>query len=82
MTNRKLFPKPMLPCIVFQLIFFSFGGHEYIVMADRFSFYLWCAKLLGTTTSDILKVVDGWFLEAGYPRQITSDNGPQFRTEF
>ena len=60
----------------------SFGGHEYIVMADRFSFYLWCAKLLGTSTSDILKVVDKWFLEAGYLRQIISDNGPQFRTEF
>ena len=67
-------------CVSIDL--FSFGGHEYVVMADRYSFYIWCSKLNNTATSDILKAIDKWFLEAVYPRQIISDNGPQFRTEF
>ena len=51
-------------------------------MSWQIDFFLQCAKLRGTATSDILKVLDRWYLEVEYPRMIISENGPQLRTEF
>jgi len=65
-----------------SLDLFEIAGTDYLVMVDRFSFYIWVAKLSRTSTSDVLKKLESWFLEVGYPYVIVSDNGPQFRSEF
>ena len=61
---------------------FECAGKHYLCMVDRFSYYIWVKLLHSLTTTAIVKILDIWFLEYGYPAVIISDNGPQFRTEF
>ena len=61
---------------------FEYGGKDYLVIVDRFSYFIWVKRLHKTSTDRVLHVLDSIFLEFGYPSTIISDNGPQFRTEF
>lgn len=61
---------------------FSHAGHDWVVMADRYSGFPWTKRLTSTSTGAVLKVLTQWFLDFGYPKTIRSDGGPQFRTEF
>jgi len=61
---------------------FHFASNEYLAMVDRYSGFLFCEKLSSTATTDIVKILNNWFLDFGFPNVIRSDNGPQFRTNF
>ena len=65
-----------------SLDLFEYGGADYLVMVDRFSFYIWVKYLFRTTTDRVTACLTSWFNEFGYPATIISDNGPQFRSEF
>ena len=75
-------PKAEAPMHSISLDLFSWAGKDYLVMVDRYSYYIWVQVLNGTYTSKITSVLDRWFLDFGYPFIIISDNGPQFRDEF
>ena len=70
------------PMQAVSLDLFDHAGNDHLVMVDRFSNFLWTARLTKTTTAAVTKTINAWFLEFGYPSTIISDNGPQFRTEF
>jgi len=57
-------------------------GKHFLIMSDRYSGYVWVKLLISLTTIAVLKVVDKWFLDFGFPQTIRSDGGPQFRGEF
>ena len=61
---------------------FDNAGNDWLVMVDRFSFYIWTKRLTSTTTNSVTNVLHSWFLEHGFPSTIISDNGPQFRSAF
>ena len=80
--NSQDHPKAQAPMHSVALDLFSNAGKSYLVMVDRYSYYIWVQLLHTTITSAITKALDNWFLDFGYPFIIISDNGPQFRTEF
>jgi len=61
---------------------FDIGGKIHLVMVDRFSGFPFTASLKRTTTEDVTKLLEGWFLDWGFPKTIRSDGGPQFRSKF
>ena len=61
---------------------FEAKGRHYLVMVDRFIYYIWVKELRSLTTDTVLKALESWFKELGYPLVIISDNGPQFRQDF
>ena len=61
---------------------FDAAGSQWVALVDRFSGYAWTKKLKSTNTSAILKQLSKWFTEYGWPSNLRSDGGPQFRTEF
>ena len=62
--------------------FFEFGGCQYLAIIDRFSGFLFFSKLRSVVTSAIIKQLEKWFHDWGWPQRIRSDGGPQFRSEF
>ncbi len=61
---------------------FALQGRDYLVMVDRASGYPFVGPLRKTSTVDVWKLLETWFLENGYPRCLQTDNGPQFRGQF
>ena len=61
---------------------FECKGIHYLVMVDRYSYYIWVKELRLLATQAILKALEQWFKDLGYPVIIISDNGPQFRQDF
>ena len=80
--NAQAHPKATAPMHCVGLDLFQLSGKDYLVMVDRFSYYIWVHHLRSTTTTAVVNVLEQWFLEYGYPYVIISDNGPQFRSEF
>ena len=59
--------------------FFSNAGQDWLVMVDRFSGYSFVQKFAhGTVAEKLVTVLQSWFFEYGLPKEIRSDNGPQF----
>ena len=58
------------------------NSKHYLIIVDRYSGYPWCYQLHSLNTAAILKILTSLFNSVGWPQQITSDNGPQFRSEF
>jgi transposase InsO family protein len=75
--DRALFPMHKVATDLFE-----FETKDFLVLVDRFSGYLWVVRLNSTTTEQVCKVLVNWFWEVGFPRQIKSDGGPQFRGPF
>ena len=61
---------------------FQAAGQHFLVLVDHFSGFPFVAHLRSLSSSAIIKVLDNWFLDFGYPNRLRSDGGPQFRTEF
>ena len=61
---------------------FELNGHHYIIMIDRFSGWPFCQKLRRIDTSAIIAAIEPTFMTFGFPVELRSDGGPQFRSEF
>ena len=56
----------------------EYGGKNYLIHADRFSGYVWVYHLNRTTTQDVIKCLWETFYKFGFPKVLSTDNGPQF----
>jgi len=74
--------KPSSPWQKIGIDLFEIKGHDYLIMSDYYSRYPVVEKLSNTTTYSVVKVVKATFSMLGVPREIVSDNGPQFLTQF
>ena len=75
-------PTADAPMHSISLDLFEHAGKHYLVMVDRYSYFIWVHVLNSLNTAAIIRILEGYFLELGYPFIIVSDNGPQFRSEF
>ena len=78
----KPFPEAEEPMHSVAMDLFSYAGMDHLVMVDRFSNFVWVARLKSTSTAAVTDILDRWFLDFGLPTEVISDNGPQFRSEF
>ena len=70
------------PMDMLSMDLFYTGGRHYVVVVDRFSGFIWIARLHQLDTTAVLKVLNDIVNTFGYPRLVFSDNGPQFRGTF
>jgi len=78
----RSYPAALFPMHYVSLDLFACAGKEYLVMVDRFSGYTWVHPLSRETTAAIIRPLEAWFYQYGFPENILSDNGPCFRSEF
>ena len=74
-------PFPPGPWQKLAIDFFQWKGEQYVVIVDYFTRYLVCEKMVRTTATALVTVVQRWFFAFGIPRTIFSDNGPQLASE-
>ena len=58
------------------------NGVNFLIAVDRFSGYPLVGLLRKTDTAAVLEHLQGWAETYGYPATITTDGGPQFRSDF
>ena len=56
----------------------SWSGKDFVVIVDRFSGFLWIKQLRRTATENVTNALLDMFNEFGFPKEIQSDNCPQF----
>ncbi len=61
---------------------FDLDGQKWLLLVDRFSGFVMAEKLRSENTGAVVRQLEKWFSEWGWPSSIRSDGGPQFRTEF
>ena len=57
---------------------FFWRGSNYILVVDYLSQYIEIARLTKETSSEVIQQLKFIFARHGIPRQVISDNGPQF----
>ena len=57
-------------------------GKDYVIMVDRYTGFPWVGRLTSTNTGAVLRHVNQWFTDFGYPTHLRADGGPQFLSEF
>jgi hypothetical protein len=61
---------------------FEAGKHHFLIVVDRYSGFLFVARLNSMTAESIIGPMEKMFFLLGRPGKIKCDNGPCFRTEF
>ena len=77
-----ILPAAKEPMSDISLDLFHAPSGEFLILIDRFSGFPMVAKLHSLDTSSIIKHLLTRFHDWGFPTHITSDGGPQFRSEF
>jgi hypothetical protein len=80
--ENKMYKRPSYPMHSVAVDPFEFAGGDYLAMVDRYSNYCFVARLRNKTASTIIQTMEGWFLDYGFPRYITSDSGRQFLSDY
>ncbi len=78
----QTFPVALAPMERISLDIFDRAGHKYLVLVDRFSGFPLAHRLRSENTSAITKQLTSWFRDFGRPKEICTDGGPQFRSDF
>ncbi|XP_062574568.1 uncharacterized protein K02A2.6-like [Saccostrea cucullata] len=71
-------PVPDLPYAVVGCDLFDFESKKYIVVVDYYSKYIDCVELQSQSSFATIETLKCIFGTHGIPREIRSDNGPQF----
>ena len=80
--NNRFEVKNMYPMSHVSMDLFQIGTHHYLVQVDRYSGYMWVARLNSLSTNAIIRQLLVWWSHDGFPTDVRSDNGPQFREKF
>ena len=59
----------------------SFQNCEWLIIVDRLSNYPWFEKLQSASTEEVTKLMDNIYYTYGFPKKITVDRGPCFKSE-
>lgn len=78
----QLYPPAAAPMTDVSIDLFEAKSGHYLVMVDRFSGFPFVVKLKALHTAAITNHLMNWFVDFGFPRYLTSDGGPQMRSEF
>ena len=78
----QVLPAATAPMTNVSLDLFEARGVHYLIAVDRYSGWPFVSRLRSQVTQAVLLSLERWFYEWGFPRQIISDGGPQFRSEF
>ena len=54
----------------------------FIVLADRFSSFIWADRIKDETTESVITYLENIFYDYGFPKELRSDGGPCFRQRF
>ena len=60
---------------------FQLKTATYLAVVDYFSHFVEVAKLVTTTSNQVIQTLKGIFLRHGIPKVLVSDNGPQFSSQ-
>ena len=60
---------------------FLFGGQEYLIMVDYYSFWFEVELLKDTTSRAVITRMKSQFARYGVPEEVITDNSPQFRSK-
>ena len=80
--SPKSYPEAEYPLHFVSMDLYALAGKDFLVMCDRFSGMTWVHQLQQLNTAAVLRPLQNWFNQIGYPDNILSDGGPQFRSEF
>ena len=81
-TQETLIPtQASFPMETLGIDLFHLEGLSYLCMVDKSSGYPFVHKLKTLNTRAIIKQLTLWFWEFGFPKNIRSDGGPQFRSD-
>ena len=69
---------PELPWTTVATDLFQWRGLTYLLIVDYFSRYIEIAKLTNETSTEVIRHTKSVFARHGIPREVVSDNGPQF----
>ena len=61
-----------------SLDLFEWAGKHYLIMVDRYSSFPFVAEFSNLKTGNVVRRINKWFLDWGYPARIRTDGGPQF----
>ena len=83
-TPQPLHPheRPMSPCVKLGSDIFTIGSNNFLIISDYFSRYPVVKKLPSLSASATISATKEAFSILGTPREIMSDNGPQFQREY
>ena len=73
--------RPPTPDHPFQLVstdFFSYAGHNYLVLVDRYSNWPVIKKCQTEASQELISNLREYFCTFGVPKQLTSDGGPAY----
>ena len=74
--------KPSRPGEAIAADLFNCEGHDYLAITDKYSGWLEVHDFAGAiSSSTVQKAFMKWFLTLGVPIRLTTDNGPQFKSE-
>ncbi len=74
--------QPTRPGEAIAVDFFSCEGREYLVITDKYSSWPEIYDFTrGMSTEDTVLRLLAWSMTIGAPNRLTSDNGPQFKSE-
>lgn len=74
--------KPSEPWIKLGTDLFQINERNYLIIADYFSRYPVIKELSSTTAASVIKATKETISLFGCPREIVSDNGPQYLNEY
>uniref|UniRef100_A0A224XI32 RNA-directed DNA polymerase n=1 Tax=Panstrongylus lignarius TaxID=156445 RepID=A0A224XI32_9HEMI len=83
-TEVPLYPWNV-PSVAWERIHLDFAGpvegKQWLLGIDAYSKWIEWDVMTVTTTIALIKRLRNWFARYGIPKQIVSDNGPQFRSD-
>ena len=59
---------------------FEYESRHFIMMADRWSGWVWCERLKNQCSSTVVDILQSWFWDWGYPEHLRSDGGPCYKS--
>ncbi len=74
-------PSPTIPWDTVATDLFYWNNSNYLLVVDYYSRYFEIAKLSDTKSSTVVTYMKSIFARHGIPREVKSDNGPQYASQ-